>query len=80
MPDTPHERNLPSGLTETLPLAGGIVAVSIPVGLLAVAAVTGSVAVLVVAVVAMFAVGGTALTFIMLLAGQEPDDGDEGGE
>jgi len=53
----------------TLVLIVGMFAISIPVSLVAIACTGGSWAVLVLAVIAMLAVGGGALTFVMLLAG-----------
>jgi hypothetical protein len=56
---------------------------SIPVALLALAAVGGSVVVLVLAVLAMLAVGVATLTFVMVLATDTPeqlDGSDASGE
>jgi hypothetical protein len=74
------KRRIPSGAMETSPLFVGVVGISIPVSLLAVAAVSESVVVLVFAVLAMFGVGAATLTFVMLLAGDsfEHADGGEG--
>jgi hypothetical protein len=60
---------LQSEASESLVLIVGMFAISIPVSLVAIACADGSWAVLVLAVVAMLAVGGGALTFVMLLAG-----------
>jgi hypothetical protein len=72
-------RSLPAGTQETSPLFVGLVGISIPVGLLALAAVTESMIVLVFAVLAMVAVGGATLAFVILLASDSPDelDGNE---
>lgn len=78
MPDF-AKRKLPSGTAEGLPLAIGIVGIAIPVSLLAVAAGAGSTIVLIFAVLAMFLVGAGALTFILLLASDTPDNGSEPG-
>jgi hypothetical protein len=68
-----NSRNLPSNSPEIVPLVVGLVGISIPVGLLALAAVSGSVVVLVFAVLAMLAVAGGTLTFMFVLT----DDGAE---
>jgi hypothetical protein len=80
MVNVQSDRNLPAGMLEAAPLAVGIVGISIPVSLLALAATGGSVLVLVLAVLAMFAVGACTLTFVMRLAGdgQEPHDAPAG--
>ena len=83
MPRISDIRNLPAGMQETLPLIVGVLAISIPVSLLVVAAVGGSVVVLVLAVLAMLAVGAATLTFVMLLAGDasgQLDGGEAGAE
>jgi len=69
VPRIRDNRNLPAGMQETLPLIVGVLAISIPVSLLVLAAVGGSVVVLVLAVLAMLGVGAATLTFVMLLAG-----------
>jgi len=51
----------------------GIVGISIPVTLAAVAAMSGSTVVLVLAVIAMLAVGSMALLFIMRLMTDPPE-------
>jgi flagellar basal body-associated protein FliL len=67
-------------MAETSPLAIGIVGISIPVALVAVACVSKSVVVLILAVIAMFAVGAATLTFVLFLASDVPDeDGEEAG-
>jgi hypothetical protein len=70
-----HEEdpNSPSGTHESAPLMIGIVGISIPVTLAAVAAMSGSTAVLVLAVIAMLAVGTLALLFIMRLMTDTPE-------
>jgi hypothetical protein len=70
-------RQLPAGFAEVSPLLIGLVGISIPVGLLAWAAVTKSTVVLVFAVLAMFAVGAATLSFVIVLAGEGEDH--EGG-
>lgn len=62
----------PAGAAETSPLVIGIVGISLPVSLLALAAGGGSVIVLVFAVLAMVFVGGCTLAFVLRLAS---DDG-----
>lgn len=66
-------RQLPAGFAEVSPLLIGLVGISIPVSLLAWAAVTKSTVVLIFAVLAMFAVGAATLTFVIVLAGQGED-------
>lgn len=68
---TLHSRTFSSGSSEIVPLVVAIVGVSIPVGLLALAAVGGSVVVLVLAVLAMVAVAAGTLAFMFVLM----DDG-----
>jgi predicted branched-subunit amino acid permease len=63
-------RQFPAGFAEVSPLLVGLVGISIPVGLLAWAAVTKSTIVLIFAVLAMFAVGAATLTFVIMLAGE----------
>lgn len=79
MPQNPGNRKSPAGFTETSPLLVGLLGISIPVALLAWAAVTKSTIVLIFAVLGMFAVGAATLAFVILLAsdGEEPDrDGE----
>jgi predicted branched-subunit amino acid permease len=75
-------RQFPAGFAEVSPLLVGLVGISIPVGLLAWAAVTKSTIVLILAVLAMFAVGAATLTFVIMLAGEgeehETSEDDEG--
>jgi hypothetical protein len=73
VPDKPSKRRIAAGAAETSPLLVGMLGISIPVALLATAAVTGSVIVLVLAVLAMLAVGGATLAFVLLLASDEPE-------
>jgi hypothetical protein len=68
-----NNRQLPAGFAEVSPLLIGLVGISIPVSLLAWAAVTKSTVVLVFAVLAMFAVGAATLTFVIVLAGEGED-------
>jgi len=74
--DSDHD--LSTGTRETTPLLVMLPAVAVPVGLVAWAAVSESVVVLVLAVLAMFAVGAGTLTFVMMLAsqGHEQHGGD----
>jgi hypothetical protein len=78
VPDTAKKSMFPAGASETSPLLVGVLGISIPVALIAVACVSESVVVLVLAVLAMFAVGAATLTFVIHLA----SDGavEEGGE
>jgi hypothetical protein len=83
VPNFRNNRHLPAGLGEALPLVVGVIAISIPVSLAALAAVGESVVVLVLAVLAMLGVGAATLAFVMLLAGDAPgtlDGGDAGHE
>lgn len=64
------------GILETMPLAVGIVGISIPVGLIAWACVVESVFLLVLAVLGVFLVGAATLTFILRLASDESDHAD----
>jgi hypothetical protein len=76
-----HEEdpNSPSGTHESAPLMIGIVGISIPVTLAAVAAMSGSTAVLVLAVIAMLIVGTLALLFMMRLMTDPPESGSGAG-
>jgi hypothetical protein len=60
-------------MLETSPLIVGMVAISIPVSLLALAAVGGSVVVLVLAVLSMLGVGAATLAFVFRLAADVPE-------
>ncbi len=71
------DRNLSVGVLETSPLMVGIIGISIPVALLALAAATGSVVVLVFAVLSMLAVGAATLAFVIRLAA-DPAELDNG--
>ncbi len=73
MIQTGNDRELPSGMLETSPLIVGMVAISIPVSLLALAAVGGSVVVLVLAVLSMLGVGAATLAFVFRLAADAPE-------
>jgi hypothetical protein len=64
----------PAGAAETSPLVIGIIGISLPVSLLALAAGGGSVVVLVLAVLAMVFVGACTLAFVLRLAS---DDGTQ---
>jgi hypothetical protein len=83
MPHPDDDRNLPAGIREAAPLIIGVIGISIPVALVTVAASGESVAVLVLAIVAMLTVGAVALVFIMRLTADTPDFDDDdpaGGE
>ncbi len=67
----------PSGTIETGPLIVGILGIAIPVSLVALACVTESVIVLILAVLAMFAVGGATLAFVMRLAADPVEEAGE---
>jgi hypothetical protein len=71
---TASSRTLPSSSPEIVPLIVGLVGISIPVGLLALAAVGGSVIVLVFAVLAMLAVAGATLTFMFALTEDKSEE------
>jgi hypothetical protein len=73
LPGFQKSRTLPGETPEIVPLAVGLVGISIPVGLVALAAVGGSVIVLVLAVLAMLAVAAGTLTFMFVLM----EDGSE---
>lgn len=77
MNSTSDNRHTAPGTLETGPLVVGILGISIPVSLVAVACVTGSVIVLILAVLAMFAVGGATLTFVMRLTSDPVEDGSD---
>jgi hypothetical protein len=68
----------PAGASETSPLLVGVLGISIPVALVAAACVSESTVVLVLAVLAMFAVGAVTLTFVIHLASEGHDE--DGGE
>ncbi|HSZ06604.1 MAG TPA: hypothetical protein VK778_15560 [Solirubrobacteraceae bacterium] len=73
MEQTDKKRSFAAGAAETSPLLVGVVGISIPVGLIALACVEESVVALVFAVLAMFAVGATTLGFVLRLASDEPE-------
>jgi hypothetical protein len=73
VPQNAGNRKSPAGFAETSPLLVGLVGISIPVSLLAWAAVTKSTIVLILALLGMFAVGAATLTFVIVLA----SDGEE---
>ncbi|MGH2904741.1 MAG: hypothetical protein ACRDK7_14335 [Solirubrobacteraceae bacterium] len=81
MPQNVSKRrsSIGAGFAETSPLLVGVVGISIPVGLVAWAAVTKSTILLIFAVLGMFAVGAATLAFIIMLAsdGDEPDNSGE---
>jgi hypothetical protein len=62
-----NDRSASAGALEAGPLVIGVMGISIPVGLIALACITGSVIVLVLAVLAMLCVGGTVLAFMFRL-------------
>lgn len=76
MSNISNKRSFPAGAAETSPLLVGLLGIAIPVSLLAVAAVGGSVVVLVLAILAMLGVGAATLTFVMLLAGDTVEQAD----
>ena len=81
MPDSANKSMFPAGASETSPLLVGVLGISIPVSLVAVACISESVVVLVLAVLAMFAVGAATLTFVMHLASDGAvDENSEGHE
>jgi fumarate reductase subunit D len=73
-----NNRNLPAKVHETSPLFVGLLGISIPVGLLAVAAVTESIVVSVFAVLAMLTVAAATLSFVIWLATDRPDSDAHG--
>ena len=73
MHEADNDRNLPAGALETSPLVVGIIGISIPVSLLALAAVTGSVVVLVFAVLGMLVVSAATLAFMFRLTADPPE-------
>ncbi len=74
MPRIDDSRTLPSGSPEIVPLVVGLAGISIPVGLVALAAAGGSVIVLVLAVVAMVAVAAGTLAFMFALMDDGPEE------
>jgi hypothetical protein len=77
---TDKNRSLPTSSPEVVPLVVGIFAISIPVGLVALAAVGGGVAVLVLAILAMLAVAMATLTFVFVLTDDRSEELDGGAE
>jgi hypothetical protein len=75
-----RSRNLPSSSPEIVPLLVGMVGISLPVGLIALACISGSVVVLVLAVIAMIAVGAATLTFMFVLTDDGPEELHAGAE
>ncbi|MGD0452139.1 MAG: hypothetical protein ABSB69_00955 [Solirubrobacteraceae bacterium] len=73
MHEADNDRNRSAGALETSPLVVGIVGISIPVSLLALAAVTGSVVALVFAVLGMLVVGAATLAFMFRLTADPPE-------
>ncbi|HEV3033994.1 MAG TPA: hypothetical protein VGX72_04310 [Solirubrobacteraceae bacterium] len=73
MQQADKDRNSPAGWLETSPLVVGVIGISIPVSLLALAAVGGSVVVLALAVIAMLCVGAATLAFVIRLATDPPE-------
>ena len=79
MSDISEHHDNGSGVLEAIPLAVGIVAIAIPVGLIAWACVTESTFLLVLAVLGVLCVGAATLTFIMRLASDAPEHADAAG-
>ena len=73
MHEVDNDDSVSGGALETGPLVVGVIGISIPVALIALACVTGSVIVLVLAVVAMFCVGGVVLAFMFRLTDDPPE-------
>jgi hypothetical protein len=73
-------RTLPSGHPEIVPLLVGLVGISLPVSLLALAAHGESTIVLVLAVLAMLGVSGATLTFMFVLTDDGPEEPQGGAE
>jgi hypothetical protein len=78
MSDRSDKHTFPAGASETSPLIVGVLGISIPVSLAAAAAVTGSVVVLILAVLGMLGVGAATLAFVLMLASEGEES--EGGE
>jgi hypothetical protein len=62
-----------TGALEAGPLVIGVIGISIPVGLIALACISGNVIVLILAVLAMLGVGGVVLTFMLRLTTDPPE-------
>ncbi len=73
MHEADDEHSVSGGALETGPLIIGVMGISIPVALIAVACITGSVIVLVLAVLAMLCVGATVLAFMFRLTTDPPE-------
>jgi hypothetical protein len=74
LPRLENIRSLPTSSPEIVPLLVGLVGISIPVGLLALAATGGSTIVLVLAVLMMIVVAGATLTFMFMLTDDQPEE------
>jgi hypothetical protein len=74
VPRLNSQSNLPTSEPEVLPLIVGVIGIAIPVGLIAWACVSGSVIVLILAVLSMFVVGAGTLTFILMLTDDGPEE------
>jgi hypothetical protein len=77
--DVSKKSSMPAGAAEAGALIVGVVGIAIPVALAGLAAAGGSTIVLILAILAMFGVGGAALTVVLKLAG-EGEHPDEPGE
>jgi hypothetical protein len=73
MHEADDEHSVSGGALETGPLIVGVMGISIPVALIAVACITGSVIVLILAVLAMLCVGATVLAFMFRLTTDPPE-------
>jgi hypothetical protein len=73
MHEADNDHSVSGGALETGPLVVGVIGISIPVALIALACVTGNVIVLVLAVIAMFCVGGVVLAFMFRLTDDPPE-------
>ncbi|MGH2863692.1 MAG: hypothetical protein ACRDJX_00425 [Solirubrobacteraceae bacterium] len=77
MNSTSNSDPAPLGAIETGPLVIGMLGIAVPVALVAVACVTGSVIVLILSVLSVLAVGAGTLVFIMRLAREPVEDDSE---
>jgi hypothetical protein len=73
MNEADNDHTVSGGALETGPLVIGVIGISIPVALIALACITGSPVVLVLAVLAMLSVGGTVLAFMLRLTADPPE-------
>jgi hypothetical protein len=73
MHEADNDHSVSGGALEAGPLLVGVIGISIPVALIALACITGSVVVLVFAVLAMLSVGGTVLAFMFRLTTDPPE-------